>query len=1523
MAEMKHKAKNEIAIDKKPRIYFTCHPDDFDNCFEKICSDILKTHDCVIYYTPDMRQSVKEKGTDIGRNNLFVIPVTEKLLTTSNRAMDEDFPFALKSKMTILPILMEKVSDELYSSPENFGDLQYLNSASSDNTEIAYEEKLKKYLDSVLISAETTKRIRAAFDAYIFLSYRKKDRKYANELMRLIHTNPECRDLAIWFDEFLTPGEDFNKNIEKMLDDCELFTLLVTPHIFEKVTDEKGVERDNFVISTELPAAQRKKEEKGTEIFAVEMEDTDKNALSEIKIDACVNARDEVSFRERLLESVSKIAKSENDTDIMHNFLIGLAYLEGIDVEVDRYRAAELITGAAENGLPEAMAKLISMYSVGIGVERSSEQVSYWSQRLSEYYFEAAFSKKNTIKSKEKISQLFELYGDEKYEEVIRQFLLKADKAVSSEVIKELSDIILSEKINEYTLLFEISKEMTIHKSNIQINTLQDILLKSADGTYPPYGPLFWYVPEYSLYKELLFALRMLTENELFTKALALTRDVCRIFGHFNEISKITTELDGKELLSHAVLHGVRKGLCELFFLGHTDTEEGQDIYPRCFNIKEAKSWKDIGCGSHGRMTVPFEDELGLYTHEAYTELHGEYIGIVSVPYDKEMIEEKLNSKSCRKLRGMIFTPTENTVMNDRLDINDKHIREVFVPENVEFLFNDFSESRPFWYNGINIAVVEDGIIYFFNKLFLPEGITKIEKYAFACCSSIEFVNLPESLLKIESSAFYSCSSLSSISLKESIISIGAHAFQKCALTEITLPNSLRSLGDEVFVGCAKLKRIKNCPFGYSLMHLFGFSYEEKHSINCSIKYRKKILQTIDIPFGTTEIYEAQFSCNKELYKVNIPNSVKRINENAFNGCCSLKSIELPDSITEIGHNAFSLCSSLKSIKLPAGITKIGDFAFSGCSSLKSIEFPDSITEIGNGTFSLCSSLKSIKLPAGITKIGDFAFSECGSLKSIKLPVNITEIGISTFFGCCSPKSFEIPNSITEIGIGAFSGCDSLKTIILPKKLKKVCKDSFSNCAVLESISFSDSIKFIEDNAFSGCDSLEAITLPDSIQILGEGVFRGCHKLKRILNCPQNYSHKYLGVSADCDIFYRKASLQDVDIPYGTAEITELQFFGKSEIRQLNIPETVKYIGRRTFEECTSLQTINFSEGISEIDELAFYGCSSLNSIMLPDSVKRIGAYAFRSCEALKSVKLPEGITEIEKAVFRGCSSLASIKLPDSVKIIDEEAFRFCKALKSVKLPEGITEIKWAAFEGCSSLDSITIPDSAERIGESAFHSCEKLKSAKLPEGITEIKKAVFCGCSSLDSITIPDSVKIIGKEAFCSCKALKSVKLPEGITEIEAGVFHGCSSLDLIKIPESVEKIGERAFHSCVALKSVKLPNGITEIEFAVFHGCSSLNSITIPDSVKIIDAMAFDSCEMLKSIKLSESVCKIGYHAFNNCKSLEEIAIPKSVREIGACAFKGCTGLNKITIPIRFEDDIEYIFYDVDLSQVTINWI
>ncbi len=364
----------------KPRVYFTCHPADFETYFEKVCADLFAAHDCAVYYTEDMEGALPEatRETDLDRMNLFVIPVTTRLLVDKNRAMDEDFAFAKEKHIPVLPLMMQPGLDPIYSREDRFGALQYLDPYGKNATAISYEEKLEKYLEAVLVSDETVQRIRAAFDAYIFLSYRKKDRAFANTLMRLIHSHPLCRDIAVWYDEFLTPGESFSANIERALRDSKLFALLVTPNLLED---------PNFVMDVEYPAAR----DAGMEILPAEMTPTDRAALAAkyAGLPQPVNANDEAAFLKALSEAVSAFAKAENDSDPAHNYLIGLAYLDGIDVETDRERALALITEAGEADLPEAMKKLYVMYREGRGVPLSYEKSLYWARK------NAACCKKN------------------------------------------------------------------------------------------------------------------------------------------------------------------------------------------------------------------------------------------------------------------------------------------------------------------------------------------------------------------------------------------------------------------------------------------------------------------------------------------------------------------------------------------------------------------------------------------------------------------------------------------------------------------------------------------------------------------------------------------------------------------------------------------------------------------------------------------------------------------------------------------------------------------------------------------------------------------------------------------------------------------------------------------------------------------------------------------------------------------------------------------------------------------------
>ena len=359
----------------KPRVFFTCHPADFERSFEKICADIFDAQSCAIFYTPDMKYHIPQEDmeVDIVAMNLIVIPVSLKLLLEPNRAMDVDFPFAQNHGITVLPIMIESGIESVYARPDKFGKRQYLDSVTTDPTAVPYAEKLKKFLHSVLVDDETAQRIRRAFDAYIFLSYRQKDRRFANDLMRLIHKDPLCRDIAIWYDEYLVPSEEFDENIRKALERSELFTLLVTPNL---------INEENYVRTHEYPQARSSDKP----ILPVEAEKTDRKELEKQfeGIPKCINAKDGDIVTQALLERIKKIAIAENDSEPEHNFLIGLAYLDGIDVEVNRERAVKLITSAAEAGLIEAMEKLYDMYNEGIGVELDYRKSLYWAKRNAE-----------------------------------------------------------------------------------------------------------------------------------------------------------------------------------------------------------------------------------------------------------------------------------------------------------------------------------------------------------------------------------------------------------------------------------------------------------------------------------------------------------------------------------------------------------------------------------------------------------------------------------------------------------------------------------------------------------------------------------------------------------------------------------------------------------------------------------------------------------------------------------------------------------------------------------------------------------------------------------------------------------------------------------------------------------------------------------------------------------------------------------------------------------------------------------
>ncbi|MCH5152727.1 MAG: leucine-rich repeat protein [Clostridiales bacterium] len=1137
------------------------------------------------------------------------------------------------------------------------------------------------------------------------------------------------------------------------------------------------------------------------------------------------------------------------------------------------------------------------------------------------YYYERSILRRK-VADYDVFNELFAHYSDPYWAQVISMFLIKTDSLMNgTEMCNLLNELIKSGNIVDYTLLLDTCEGLGNNKQDAQVAIVCDILKKSAEKIYPPYGPLFWYVPTYSLYEQALLALNMLQGN---AAALALVRDVCYIYGQKNTLADITDKVDGKALLSSAPsLKGVRRALCEIFYLGNTNYTDGKNIYPRCFNVAETLSMRDNSCGVGGKMSEPFRDELGLYSHESYNELNGEYMGFVSCPYDLDKVEQTLRAKATRRVTGIAYSPTH--ALNSATERNLNPVDKLFVEDPIKF-------THPQFFNQTCVCYYpEDLDIYSTSKCTLNNNeqlfSVSISDYGILYLyGDVTFPFKDESCICDE--MFFDCHRLNAIKLPNSITHIGDKAFSGSSLVSITLPDNLITLGEGVFLCCQNLTSVF-VPSKVTQL-------KENTFENCFS------LHTVVLPSHLRSIDKRCFGWCTSLQKINIPSSVTEIGEEAFRNCSSLVEVYLPSGITTISSDCFNACVSLKDVTIPQSVTQIHVNAFYGCVELSSIQAPG-VQEIAYAAFSNCKALNSVRFGT-LTSIGAHAFAECDSLSQVTLPDSLSIISKFAFAGCKKLTQVTIPNSVKQIEGGAFMNCSALASIDIPSSVTVVGNQAFYECAQLVNVKLHDGLQFVDNYAFSKCNSLREIYLPDSVTQVNNS-FQDCEALAKVhLPC----SLTKLGTS----IFSGCLSLEEVHIPYSVTVIGSSAFAGCAKLKKIALPQSLLEIDRFAFHKCIALSAIDIPASVQKIGSAAFYGCANLQSVRLHKGLATIEHGAFNGCVKLRKIVIPHTVNSIDFSAFDNCDKLKII-VPQTFKPLADKwtppkncRIRFVrvktstltlhegmtevtpdliadKNAKQIIIPNGVEEIADEAFRNCATLTEITLPDSVKRIGNFAFADCNNLETVHMGEGLTTIGRFAFKNCPNLQNITLPDSVTTLGAYAFSGCN-IKSIRLssnlkviadgtfkdctlaeltlPEGVTELGDSALSGCK-LSKLTLPSTIKKIGERAFSYLSGIDDIVIPHGVTEIAPSMFFSCFA-KRIILPHGLETIGASAFFDCR-ISQLTIPETVQKIGFKAFMACGNLRELYLPDSVTDIqtegktGEYGAFASSGIKKVRLP------------------------
>lgn len=286
------------------------------------------------------------------------------------------------------------------------------------------------------------------------------------------------------------------------------------------------------------------------------------------------------------------------------------------------------------------------------------------------------------------------------------------------------------------------------------------------------------------------------------------------------------------------------------------------------------------------------------------------------------------------------------------------------------------------------------------------------------------------------------------------VTAIAARAFLgKRGLTKLSIPGSIKYIGEKAFAECSNLKSIRSysrvpIALGAAKTRAVGSSsvFDGVDKENCVLYVPKgcveayraaegwgEFVNILEMDDGSPEpqpeqpdepqpeqpdepqptglnIGDAFVVYLGEVLNTYVLTSTNTVNLNKWGTKGSSKA-EIPSKVTyeDVEYTVTGILgtatenadqpnmsvfgSNVTEVVIPNTVTSIGACAFWYCENLASVTIPSSVTAIGDNAF-LGSALTSVTIPASVTTIGEYAFTSCYNLTKVvaegETPVNIS-----------------------------------------------------------------------------------------------------------------------------------------------------------------------------------------------------------------------------------------------------------------------------------------------------------------------------------------------------------------------------------------------------------------------------------------------------------------------------------------------------------------------------------------------------